>query len=152
MKLHCWDGVIGQHLKAESTSSVAASDPSGALITIFLTSLKVPQSHLKSLMLIWSLTDVKFGLFLGKDRTCTIRRSREPTVLGTVPKGDVLKGPIRNSSLIEKMGWNNDQRKARYGCGIEHGRDIIRLIYGWEAYKYMKEECGPPCWSQSAYQ
>ena len=39
---------MGQHLKAASTSSVAASDKGGASITIRLTSSKVPQSHLNS--------------------------------------------------------------------------------------------------------
>ena len=50
MKLAYWDGMMGQHLNAESTSKVAASVLSGALIMISLTLLKVPQSHLKSLM------------------------------------------------------------------------------------------------------
>ena len=45
-------GVIGQHLKAESTSRVAASEREGASITMRLTSLKVPQSQVKSSMFI----------------------------------------------------------------------------------------------------
>jgi hypothetical protein len=44
MKLgHC-DGIIGQHLKVESTSRVAASVLSEAFKTIVLTSLKVPSN------------------------------------------------------------------------------------------------------------
>ena len=95
---------MGQHLNAELTSKVAASDKGGALITIFRTSLKVPQSHLKSSILIWSLTDAREGSFLGKDRSWTILRSVESTVFGTVPSGDVRKGPINDSSLEQENG------------------------------------------------
>jgi hypothetical protein len=104
MKFRCWDGVIGQHRNAASTSSVAASERSGALTTMSLTSLKVPQSHLKSSMLIWSLIDERVGSFLGKDRSCTIRRSVELGDFGTVPSGEDRNGPIRASSSVRVKG------------------------------------------------
>ena len=41
VNLDCWEGVIGQHLKAESISRVAALVLGGALRMMVLTSLKV---------------------------------------------------------------------------------------------------------------
>ena len=104
MKLRCCEGTIGQHLKAESKSSVAASEPTGASTMIVLISLKVPQSHLKSSILIWSFTEERVGSFLGKERSWTILHSEEPAVFGTVPRGDVQKGPIRCLSLEREKG------------------------------------------------
>jgi hypothetical protein len=95
---------MGQHLKAESTSRVAASVPMGASMTIFRTSLKVPQSHLNFSISISQLTEEREGSFRGNDRSWTIRRSTESTVLGTVPNGDVRNGPIRDSSLEREKG------------------------------------------------
>ena len=95
---------MGQHRKAASTSSVAASENGGASITTCLTSLKVPQSHLKSSILIWLLTERWEGLFLGKERSCTILRSDDPKDFGTVPRGEVRKGPISDSSLEREKG------------------------------------------------
>ena len=95
---------MGQHLKAESTSNVAASESSGASITIFLISLKVPQSQVKSSILIWSFTDQRNGSFLGKDKSWTILRSVESRDLGTVPSGEVRKGPIKDSSFDFEKG------------------------------------------------
>ena len=95
---------MGQHLKAESTSRVAASVPNGAFITMILTSLNVPQSHLKSSMLIWSFMDERVGSFLGKERSCMTLRSVESRDFGTVPSGEDRKGPIRNSSLEREKG------------------------------------------------
>ena len=95
---------MGQHLKAESTSSVAASVLGGASMTIVLTSLNVPQSQRKSFILIWLLTEEWEGSFLGKDRSWTILRSVESWDFGTVPSGEVRKGPMRNSSLEHENG------------------------------------------------
>ena len=44
------------------------------------------------------------GSFLGKDKSCTILRSEEPTVFGTAPSGDVRNGPIKYSSLKREKG------------------------------------------------
>ena len=60
---------MGQQRKAESTSNVAASVPGGASITIERILLNVPQSHLKSSILIWSLTEGWEGSFLGKEKS-----------------------------------------------------------------------------------
>ena len=104
MKLDCWDGMIGQRLKAESTSKVATSVPGGALITRSLMSLKVPQSQVKRVGSIPSLIDEIKGSFLGKERSwMTLRSEVEPT-LGTVPNGEVRKGPIRNSKREREKG------------------------------------------------
>lgn len=102
IKFRCWEGIIGQHLNAALTSSVAASVFLGASMTMFRTSLKVPQSHLKSSMLTWSLTDERVGSFLGK--SWTILRSVVLSDFGTVPKGDVQNGPIRDSNLDLEKG------------------------------------------------
>ena len=95
---------MGQHLKVASTSSVAASDRGGASMTMRLTSSKVPQSHLNSSMSIWSLTEGRDGSPLGKDKSCTILCSDAPTVLGTVPRGDVRNGPIKDSNFEREKG------------------------------------------------
>ena len=73
-------------------------------MTIRLTSLNVPQSHLKSSILIWLLTDETVVLSLGKDRSCMILRSREPTYFSTVPSGEDRKGPIKSCSLEREKG------------------------------------------------
>ena len=95
---------MGQRLKAESMSRVAASVPGGALMTRFLMSLNIPQSHVKRVESIPSLTEDRKGSFLGKDRSCmTLHSEVEPT-LGTVPNGEVQKGPIRNSNREREKG------------------------------------------------
>ena len=66
----------------------------------FTFSIQCVLRHFKNFANFYLDADQGFvGIFRGPDRSCTIWHSREPTVLGTVPNGDVLKGPIRNSSL-----------------------------------------------------
>jgi hypothetical protein len=54
IKLGCCVEMMGQHLNTKSTSKVAASFLVGASKTMALTSLKVPQSHLKSSIMMYS--------------------------------------------------------------------------------------------------
>ena len=53
-------------------------------------------------------------MFLGKDKSWTILRSEEPTDFGTVPSGDVRKGPIRNSSLEREKGPEYLRRESSF--------------------------------------
>ena len=43
-----------------------------------------------------------------------ILRSEEPTDFGTVPSGDVRKGPIKNSSLEREKGPEYLQRESSF--------------------------------------
>ena len=64
----------------------------------------MPQSQQKFSISIWSLTEESEGSFLGNERSCTIRRSEESMDFGTVPTGEVRKGPIKDSSLECEKG------------------------------------------------
>ena len=65
--------------------------------TISRALVNVPQSHGKLLGLISELTERICVLFRGKDKSCIMRNSLVVFVFSTVPKGDVRKGPIKDS-------------------------------------------------------
>ena len=95
---------MGQRLKAESTSRVAASVLVGALTTRVLTLLKVPQLQVKSSESMPLLTDGNTGSFLGYDKSCMTLHSEEEPTLGTVLRGDVQKGLIKYSKREQEKG------------------------------------------------
>jgi hypothetical protein len=72
------------------------------------------------------------GSFLGKDKSCIILRSEESSDLGTVPSGDVRKGPIKNSSLEREKGPEYRRNDSSLWIWTVHGQGKQGLNYDWE--------------------
>jgi hypothetical protein len=96
-----WTG-IWQY--AASMSNVAALEPGDARETALATSAKNPQVHAKSSRLIWELREVLSGESRGYEKSCTTLKTPGLDALSTMPRGAVLKGPIRDSNISRVKG------------------------------------------------
>ena len=72
--------------------------------TIPLMLLKVPQLQVNKSGLIPSLIEERKGLFLGKERSWMTLHSVEELTFRTVPRSEVWKGSIKNSSCEHENG------------------------------------------------
>ena len=104
MKLDCWEGKMGQRLKVESMSRVAASVLGGASRMMALTSLKMPQLQVNKSGSIPSLIEERKGSFLGNERSWMTLCSVKELTFRMVPRGKVQKGLIKNSSHERENG------------------------------------------------
>ena len=102
-KLGCWEGLIGQQWKAASTSSVAACVLGEVSMTMADMSWKEPQSQLRVLVSISELSDGQSASLQGYEKSWT-RQNSPGVIFGTMPRGEVQKGPIKDSSWEEENG------------------------------------------------
>lgn len=97
-------------------------------MTIERISLNVPQSHLKSSILIWSLTEEWVGSSLGKDKSWTIWRSDESCDLGILVEM-FEKGRLEILTWNAKRGRNSVRETILYEYVTKHVLGRIMLSY-----------------------
>lgn len=98
-------------------------------MTIERISLNVPQSHLKSSILIWSLTEEWVGSSLGKDKSWTIRRSDESCAWEWYLVEMFEKGRLEILTWNAKRGRNSVRETILYEYVTKHVLGRIMLSY-----------------------